>query len=62
MKTSQIRFITKAESKKESLDKDLRRRPEDRFELFLKMSAFYQNLYPAKKQEMDNNFHIFRHE
>ena len=62
MKTPQIRFTTKAESKKESLEEDLRRRPEERFELFLKMSAFYQNLYPTKKQEKDNNFHIFRHE
>jgi len=62
MRRRQIRFTTKAESKKESLDKDLRRRPEDRFALFLKMSAFYQNLYPTKKQEKDNNFHIFPHE
>ena len=62
MKTPQIRFNTKAQSKKESLEEDLRRKPGDRFELFLKMSAFYQNLYPAKKQEKDNNFHIFRHE
>ncbi len=62
MRKPQIRFITKAESKKESLAKDLRRRPEDRFMLFLKMSAFYQNLYPPKKQAKDNNFHIFPHE
>jgi len=62
MRRPQLRFTTKAESKKESLAKDLRRKPEDRFILFLKMSAFYQTLYPTKKQEKDNNFHIFPHE
>ncbi len=62
MATPRIRFTTKAESKKESFEKDLHRRPEDRFVLFLKMSAFYQNLYPTKKQEKDNNFHIYPHE
>jgi len=62
MRKRQIRFTTKAESKKESLDKDLQRSPEDRFMLFLKMSAFFQNLYPTKKQEKDNNFDIFPNE
>ncbi len=62
MATPIIRFTTKAESKKESFEKDMQRTPEERFRLFLKMSAFYLNLYPTKKQEQDNNFHIYPHE
>ncbi len=62
MATPIIRFTTKAESKKESFEKDMQRTPEERFMLFLKMSAFYLNLYPTKKQEKDTNFHIFPHE
>ncbi len=62
MGTPKISFTTKAESKKDSLEKDMKRTPEDRFILFLRMSAFYLNLYPQKKQERDNNFHIFPHE
>jgi len=58
----QITYKTKEQSKEESLQETLKRKPADRLILFLEMSAFYLNLYPPKKPEPDNNFHIYPNE
>ena len=57
-----ITYKTKEQSKEESLQETLKRKPADRLILFLEMSAFYLNLYPPKKPESDNNFHIYPNE
>jgi hypothetical protein len=62
MAEPRITFGTKAQSKEESLLKDMERSPAERIKLFLEMSEFYLKLYPPPKSEPDYNFHIYRDE
>ena len=62
MKDIRITYKTKEQSKEESLQETLKRKPADRLILFLEMSELYLNLYPPQKPEPDNNFHIYPNE
>ncbi|MFN2396257.1 MAG: hypothetical protein ABR597_11275 [Bacteroidales bacterium] len=62
MNKIQITYNAKEQSKEESLLHTLKWKPADRLTLFLEMSEFYLNLYPPKKPETDNNFHIYPNE
>ncbi len=62
MPIQKITYSTKAESKAESLKQNLARTPEERFRLFIELSALYLSLYPDVPAKKDNNFHIYPNE
>jgi hypothetical protein len=62
MPIQKVTYGTKAESKAESLKQNLARTPEERFRLFIELSALYLSLYPDVPAKRDNNFHIYPNE
>jgi hypothetical protein len=62
MPIQKVTFGTKEQSKAESLNQNLARTPEERFRLFIELSALYLQLYPDAPPKADNNFHIYTNE
>ncbi len=62
MRTVKVSYNTKEESKAGSLKLALEMDPVDRLRIYLQMSELCHTLYPPRKTEPDQNFHIYPHE